>query len=57
MRLWDLKMGPEKKLRSYDEFLLCLTELKLGLLNRDLAYDPLYLKVCAVIFATAGLEQ
>ena len=38
MSLWDLKMGPEKNLRSYDEFLLCLTELKLGLLNRDLAY-------------------
>ena len=30
-------MRPERKLRSYDEFLLCLVELKLGLLNRNLA--------------------
>lgn len=30
-------MGPERKLRSYEELLLSLIELKLGFLNRELA--------------------
>ena len=31
------KMGPDRKLVSQDEFLLCMIKLKLGLLNFDLA--------------------
>lgn len=36
-RVTPKKMGPERKLCSHDEFLLCLMKLRLGLLSMDLA--------------------